>query len=207
MISLENGKILIQSARQAITEHLDGRKHNPTTSVGRELGEPHGVFVTLLEASKGGALRGCIGIPFPRASLLKETVQSAVDAATEDPRFEPVSRDELGQLVIEVTVLSPIENIMVKDPRDLPLNIQVGRDGLFVDGMGSRGLLLPQVAVDENFDEEEFLNECCLKAGLIPDAWLTGRVRVARFQGQVFSEEQPGGKVFERKLRGTGHKG
>jgi uncharacterized protein (TIGR00296 family) len=108
---------------------------------------------------------------------------------------------------VEVTVLSPIEHIIVKSPLDLLLNIKVGRDGLLVDGVETRGLLLPQIAVDEGFDEEEFLNECCLKAGLMPDAWVTGSVKVARFQGQIFSEESPGGRVFERKLRGIGRKG
>ncbi len=125
-----------------------------------------------------------------------------------DPRFAPLRQDEfLRSIAVEVTVLSPIEHIMVKSPLDLPLNIKVGRDGLLVDGVGTKGLLLPQVAVDEGFDEEEFLNECCLKAGLMPDAWVTGSVKVARFQGQIFSEESPGGRVFERKLRGIGRKG
>src|SRR5712664_3950494 len=97
--------------------------------------------------------------------------------------------------------------MLVKHPCARSCNIKVGRDGLFVEGFGTRGLLLPQVAVDEGFDEEEFLNECCLKAGLMPDAWVTGSVKVARFQGQIFSEEAPGGRVFERKLRGIGRKG
>jgi uncharacterized protein (TIGR00296 family) len=125
-----------------------------------------------------------------------------------DPRFAPLRQDEfLRSIAVEVTVLSPLEHIMVKSPLDLPLNIKVGRDGLLVDGVGTRGLLLPQIAVDEGFDEEEFLNECCLKAGLMPDAWVTGSVKVARFKGQIFSEESPGGRVFERKLRGIGRKG
>jgi uncharacterized protein (TIGR00296 family) len=119
-----------------------------------------------------------------------------------------VRKDEfLESIIVEVTVLSPLEYILVKSPLDLPLNVKVGRDGLFVDGFGARGILLPQVAVDEDFDEEELLNECCLKAGLMPDAWVTGSVKVARFQGQIFSEDGPGGGVFERKLRGLGRKG
>jgi len=125
-----------------------------------------------------------------------------------DPRFVPVRKDEFPRnIAVEVTVISPLEDIVVKSPLDLPLNIKVGRDGLFVDGVGTRGLLLPQVAVDEDFDEEEFLNECCLKAGLMPDAWVTGSVKVARFQGQIFSEDEPGGRVFERQLRGLRRKG
>jgi uncharacterized protein (TIGR00296 family) len=160
------------------------------------------VFVTLVDEASGRELRGCIGNPFPKTSLLTETARCAVEAATLDPRFECLRLDELQQrITLEVTVLSPPEHIIVKSPLDLPLNIEVGRDGLLIEGAGTRGLLLPQVAVDEGFDAEEFLNQCCLKAGLMPDAWMTGGVRVARFQGQIFSEERPCGRVFERKLK------
>ena len=207
-LSTEEGMILLGTARQAITHHLDGKNFDPTDRADSELSIRRGVFVTLFDKLMSRGLRGCIGNPFPKTSLLNETVRCAVEAATMDPRFAPLRQDEfLRGIVVEVTVLSPLEHIMVKSPLDLPLNIKVGRDGLFVDGVGTRGLLLPQVAVDEGFDEEEFLNECCLKAGLMPDAWVTGSVKVARFQGQIFSEEAPGGRVFERKLRGIVRKG
>jgi len=207
-LSTEEGMILVGTARQAITHHLDGKNFDPTDRADSELSIRRGVFVTLFDQLMSRGLRGCIGNPFPKTSLLNETVRCAVEAATMDPRFAPLQQDEfLRSIAVEVTVLSPLEHIMVKSPLDLPLNIKVGRDGLFVDGVGTRGLLLPQVAVDEGFDEEEFLNECCLKAGLMPDAWVTGSVKVARFQGQIFSEEAPGGRVFERKLRGIGRKG
>jgi uncharacterized protein len=208
VISTKDGTILVGTARQAIAGHLDGKEFEPVTDVSSELHVPRGVFVTLLDLARSRGLRGCIGNPSPKTSLLKETARCAVDAATRDPRFAPVRMDEFSQsITVEVTVLSPLEHIIVKSPLDLPLNVKVGRDGLFVDGFGTRGLLLPQVAVDEGFDEEEFLNECCLKAGLVPDAWVTGSVKVARFQGQIFSEDVPGGRVFERKLRGLGRKG
>ena len=207
-LSTEEGRILVGTARQAITYHLDGKNFDPTDRANSELSILRGVFVTLFDHMMSRGLRGCIGNPFPKTSLLNETVRCAVEAATMDPRFAPLRQDEfLRSIAVEVTVLSPIEHIMVKSPLDLPLNIKVGRDGLLVDGVGTKGLLLPQVAVDEGFDEEEFLNECCLKAGLMPDAWVTGSVKVARFQGQIFSEESPGGRVFERKLRGIGRKG
>jgi len=208
LLSTEEGRILVGTARQAITHHLDRKNFDPTDRVNSELSVPRGVFVTLFDHMMSRGLRGCIGNPFPKTSLLNETVRCAVEAATMDPRFVPLRQDEfLRSIALEVTVLSPLEHIMVKSPLDLPLNIKVGRDGLLVDGIGTRGLLLPQVAIDEGFDEEEFLNECCLKAGLMPDAWVTGSVKVARFQGQIFSEDAPGGRVFERKLRGIGRKG
>ena len=208
LLSTEEGRILVGTARQAITHHLDGKNFDPTDRVNSELSVPRGVFVTLFDHMMSRGLRGCIGNPFPKTSLLNETVRCAVEAATMDPRFAPLRQDEfLRSIALEVTVLSPLEYITVKSPLDLPLNIKVGRDGLLVDGVGTRGLLLPQVAIDEGFDEEEFLNQCCLKAGLMPDAWVTGSVKVARFQGQIFSEDAPGGRVFERNLKGIGRKG
>ncbi len=208
LLPAEEGRILVETARQAITHHLDGKDFDLTHSASPELSVPRGVFVTLFDYKTRRVLRGCIGNPFPKTSVINETARCAVEAATMDPRFAPLRQDEfLRSIAVEVTVLSPPEHILVKSPLDLPLNIKVGRDGLLVDGIGTRGLLLPQVAVDEGFDEEEFLNECCLKAGLMPDAWVTGSVKVARFQGQIFSEEAPGGRVFERKLRGIGRKG
>ncbi len=207
LLSAEDGTTLVRIARQAIADHLDGKNFDSVANASSELRAPRGVFVTLFDKARSRRLRGCIGNPFPKTSLLNETMRCAVDAATMDPRFVPIRKDEfLQSIAVEATVLSPLDHILVKSPLDLPLNIKVGRDGLFVDGFGTRGLLLPQVAVDEGFDEEEFLNECCLKAGLMPDAWVTGSVKVARFQGQIFSEEEPGGRVFERKLRGLGPK-
>ena len=202
LLSAEDGTTLVRIARQAIADHLDGKNFDSVANASSELRAPRGVFVTLFDKARSRRLRGCIGNPFPKTSLLNETMRCAVDAATMDPRFVPIRKDEfLQSIAVEATVLSPLDHILVKSPLDLPLNIKVGRDGLFVDGFGTRGLLLPQVAVDEGFDEEEFLNECCLKAGLMPDAWVTGSVKVARFQGQIFSEERPGGRVFERKLK------
>jgi len=206
-LSTEDGKKLVATARQAIADRFDKRKLDPISNEDLELSVPRGVFVTLLDGAIGGGQRGCIGNPFPKSSLLSETARCAVEAATMDPRFDPVRVDEFQQsIIVEVTVLSPMEHIMVNSPLDLPLNIEVGRDGLLVEGAGGRGLLLTQVAVDEGFDAEEFLNQCCLKAGLMPDAWVTRGVRVARFQGQIFSEEGPGGRVFERKLNVAGRK-
>lgn len=201
LLSIGDGKALVEIARQAITDHLRSRKHSPSPTIGSRLSQPQGVFVTLTDSSRSRELRGCIGNPFPKNSLLEETANCAIEAATMDPRFEPITRGEFDRsIVVEVSVLTIPENIVVRNPLDLPLNIEVGRDGLMVSGGGSRGLLLPQVAIDEGFDEEEFLSQCCMKAGLTPDAWVTGKVQVARFQGQIFSEEKPHGTVLERKL-------
>ena len=202
MLTAEEGIVLVKTARVALETHLSGKEFQSQSDATPSLKEQRGVFVTLLDHVNGGNLRGCIGIPFPTRSLLEQVRIAAVEAATTDLRFEPVGLEELqNRIVLETTVLSVMEPIWVKNPLDLRENILVGRDGLMVEGLGSHGLLLPQVAVDEGFDSEEFLSQCCLKADLTPDAWLTGDVRVSRFQGQVFAEEKPNGRVFERRLK------
>lgn len=188
-------------ARRAIVDHFGGKPNESKGNFSSELRERRGVFVTLLDHSNGNQLRGCIGIPFPTRPLIEQVKVAAVEAATSDPRFDPVEINELKERIsVEATVLSEMEPIWVKNPLDLKQNVVVGRDGLMVEGMGSHGLLLPQVAVDERFDSEDFLSQCCLKAALPPDAWLTGQVQVSRFQGQAFAEEEPDGGVIERRL-------
>jgi uncharacterized protein len=202
VLTLEEGEVLVKAGRVAIESHLSGGEAPRLSNVSPGLKEERGVFVTLLDHSKGDRLRGCIGIPLPTRPLLEQVRIAAVEAATVDFRFQPLYLDELrNRIIVEATVLSPIEPIWVKNPLDLRENITVGRDGLMVEGMGSHGLLLPQVAVDEGFDSEEFLSQCCLKADLPPDAWLTGSLRVSRFQGQVFAEEKPNGRVVQKHLK------
>lgn len=202
MLTTEEGIVLVKTARAAVETHLSKKEFHTDSDTSPGLKEERGVFVTLLDHLKGDNLRGCIGIPFPTRSLIEQVRIAAVEAATTDFRFEPVRLEEVQKgIVFEATVLSAMEPIWVKNPLDLRENILVGRDGLMVEGMGSHGLLLPQVAVDEGFDSEEFLSQCCLKADLPPDAWLTEDVRVSRFQGQVFAEERPNGRVFERRLK------
>ncbi len=201
MLTIEEGSVLVKTARAAVESHLSKKEPQSLADASPGLKEERGVFVTLLDKVNGG-LRGCIGIPFPTRSLLEQARIAAVEAAATDFRFEPITLEELQKrIVLEATVLSTMEPIWVKNPLDFRENILVGRDGLMVEGKGSHGLLLPQVAVDEGFDSEEFLSQCCLKADLPPDAWLTGEVRVSRFQGQVFAEEKPNGRVFERRLK------
>lgn len=199
MLTLEEGTILVRTARASIESCFSGKRPR-LSDIPSSLMKPAGVFVTLLRSSSSRPLRGCIGNPFPDGPLLEQTSQSAVSAATTDPRFKPLRKDELPMLIVEVTVLTPFERLEVKSRVELPGRIIIGHHGLVVEGQGLKGLLLPQVAVDEGFDSEEFLSQCCLKAGLPPDAWLTNEVKVSRFSGQVFSEENPRGPVTERIL-------
>ncbi len=200
MISLISGNTVVKTARRAVECHLSGRALQPLSTTSPDLAARQGVFVSLVDRMNGGGLRGCIGAPLATRPLLEQVVTAAVEAATMDVRFRPIKLDELNKLIVEVTVLSPLEKLVVKSPLDMRDKILVGRDGLMIDSVDSRGLLLPQVAVEDGFDSEEFLSQCCMKAGLPPDAWLTGEVEVSSFQGQVFAEEKPNGRVFERLL-------
>lgn len=199
-MDLKTGAHLVEQARHAIEAYLTRGERLEWSTQDRDLLEKRGVFVTLLEGSAGRRLRGCIGAPYPDGPLIAQLMEVAVEAATSDPRFPPVTLPEFKSVIVEVTVLSNPEVLSVRQPLDYREQVRVGRDGIIVDGMGCRGLLLPQVAVEEGFDSEEFLSQCCLKAGLLPDAWLSGRVQVSRFRGQVFSESSPGGPVSERSL-------
>lgn len=197
MLSLEEGTILIKTARKTIETYLRDCKVMPRPKVPRKLLEQSGVFVTL---NKGGKLRGCIGHPISTMPLIDALIDSAVSAATRDPRFPELELNELPHVEIEVSVLTKPEVLKVEHPKQYPSQITIGRDGLIIECGYNAGLLLPQVPVEWNWDAEEFLSNACLKAGLAPDSWLDRKVSVHRFSAQVFSESGPNGKVEERKL-------
>jgi len=171
-------RALVEIARDAVAEHVAGRKGGAPRV--EDLPEASGAFVTL---KKKGELRGCIGTLECRAPLAEEVARVAVCAAREDPRFEPVRASELDEIDVEVSVLGPLEQI---DPLD-PTAIVIGVHGLVVERGYRRGLLLPQVATELNWDREAFLAHTCLKAGLPADAWRSG-AKVYRFAAEVFGD-------------------
>jgi uncharacterized protein len=199
-MDLETGTLLVAKARLAIETYLNRGERLEWATRDHDLLEKRGVFVTLLEGSVERRLRGCIGAPYPDGPLISQLVEVAVEAATGDPRFAPLTSSEFKKVIVEVTVLSDPEVLKVRRPLDYKDEIRIGRDGIMVEGMGSRGLLLPQVAAEEGFDSEEFLSQCCLKAGLLPDAWLSGEVQVSRFEGEIFCESSPGGSVSVKRF-------
>jgi AmmeMemoRadiSam system protein A len=144
-----------------------------------ELHEPAGAFVSL---HCGDELRGCIGLIKPDGPLYRTVQHCAVSAASEDYRFERISSEELPDITIEISVLSPLEK--TKDISE----ITVGEHGLYVVRGQRRGLLLPQVATDWGWDREAFLAQTCQKAGLEENAWRDPATIIYQFQAQVFSE-------------------
>ncbi len=197
-LSDEDGKLLVKTARAVVTEFLENNtKLKLDQSFESNYSFNSGVFVTLNDPS---GLRGCIGFPLPDKKLFKALEDAAISAATQDPRFSPVKANELGQITFEVTVLTPPEKIIVKDPLEYPSKIKVGRDGLIVKHSFYSGLLLPQVPVEYHWTEEEFLGYTCEKAGIPRDYWKKRDTEILKFEGIVFKEESPNGKVIREKL-------
>lgn len=197
-ISDSDGEALVRTARTCVAEYLtSGRRAALTDDFRSRFSFNSGVFVTI---SKQDNLRGCIGFPMPDRKLCQSLADAAVAAATEDPRFPPVSPRELGEVSFEVTVLTQPEVVSVRDPSEYPSKIRVGRDGLIVRWEFGSGLLLPQVPVEYGWNEEEFLSHTCQKAGAPGDCWRLKGTTVLRFEGLVFRETSPAGPVSRQAL-------
>lgn len=199
VLSLEQGTSLVKYARGIIGAEFGRERPDMPDNLKKVFKEPRGVFVTLHRHSDH-SLRGCIGYPEPSMPLGNAVRDSAKSAAFRDPRFNPVQEDELDGLVVEVSVLTEPELIKVNDSRDYIKEVVIGRDGLIVEHGFSRGLLLPQVPVEWNWNTEEFLSHTCTKAGLNPDMWLDLKTKIYRFTAQIFSETQPNGDVEEKRI-------
>lgn len=189
-LSRDEEELLLRIARDALEAYvereqrivLDGYDLTPT------LRERHGAFVTL---RRGAELRGCIGHTRNLEPLAEAVRDNAINAAVRDPRFAPVAPEELPDIHIEVSALCPG---ITPDSPFVPVHdlaeIEIGRDGLYLDHAGHRGggLLLPQVAVERQWDVPTFLQAVCAKAGAVSGAWQDPGAQLYRFSAQVFSE-------------------
>ena len=170
---------LLRIARASIQAELTGKKPPAVKGQGT-LDEKRGAFVSL---KKRGHLRGCIGFIEAKKPLARTVEEMAVAAAFQDPRFEPVRREELKDLKLEISVLTPLRK--VADVGE----IEVGTHGLYIRKGSRAGLLLPQVATEYGWDRDTFLKETCRKAGLAPDAWRDPETEISLFSADVFGEE------------------
>jgi AmmeMemoRadiSam system protein A len=143
------------------------------------LNQTWGVFVTL---KQGGSLRGCIGTIEAREPLFRAVVECAISSAVRDPRFPPVTGEEVEDISIEISVMSPLRSVWE------PQEIVVGIHGLYVRRGMNAGLLLPQVATEYGWDRREFLEQCCRKAGLPSGAWQEEGTEIMIFSALVFGE-------------------
>ncbi|MGC8969381.1 MAG: TIGR00296 family protein [Conexivisphaera sp.] len=198
--SLDEGRYLVALARRSMETYLRERRAIGVPDDAPErLRVSRGAFVTLRTYPEG-ELRGCIGRPYPAQPLLEAVVESAIDAAVNDPRFEPMSAEEADRVTVEVSVLTEPRDLKYRSPLELKELVKVGRDGLIVIWSMGSGLLLPQVPVEEKWDVEEYLSYACMKAGAPPDCWLSMRPRIQAFQAVVFEETAPRGEVVKRSL-------
>ncbi|SMC25762.1 hypothetical protein SAMN02746041_02425 [Desulfacinum hydrothermale DSM 13146] len=164
-------------ALQALRHKLLGEESPRLRLDSHRLQEKRGAFVSL---HKKGMLRGCIGYVEGRRPLWETVREAAVQAALSDPRFPPLRAEELPEVDLEISALTPLERMT--DPMDF----EVGRHGLVVRKGFMSGLLLPQVAVEHGWDKEQFLSWTCKKAGLSEDAWRRSGTEIYRFSADVF---------------------
>jgi AmmeMemoRadiSam system protein A len=178
--------VLLDIARKTVIAVVErGEVYEPEKPDIPELLEKSGVFVTL--KYKGG-LRGCIGYVEPIKPLYIGVRDNAVNAAVKDYRFLPVKENELTDIDIEVSVMTPLTE--VENVED----IEVGRDGLYIEGLGKGGLLLPQVAPEQGWDRDQFLDGVCNKAGLPPGAYGDPDVKLYSFSARIF-----GGPLYPKE--------
>ena len=182
-LSEEEGRISVSLARDGVRAAVLHEECTPPP-LPPVFSEKRGVFVTL---NREGELRGCIGIPLPVIPLKEGILEAAQSAALQDPRFMPVTAEELPLIALEVTILSIPEEITAP-PASRADEVEVGKHGLIVKGRGRSGLLLPQVASEYGWNAVEFLDHTCTKAGLPPGCWRDEQVSILRFEGQIFSE-------------------
>ena len=213
----QDGEKAVRLARRVVESHLressssgsayvaDFKNNNNTSDDSYNLNgntEGCGVFVTLnyLDSNKQEHLRGCIGFPMAEKSLYYSIIDASIAAATQDPRFPPVNKNELAEIIFEVSILTPPVEIKVQKPKDYLNVIKVGRDGLILKWKDGSGLLLPQVPVELNWDTEEYLANLCYKAGAPPDIWLMSDSKLFSFQANIYKESYPNGNVMRMKL-------
>jgi uncharacterized protein len=174
----EERVVLLRLAHESILSALE-RREISLTPPSAHLDEPRGAFTTIYFH---GNLRGCVGYVFPVASLYRTVAETARSAAFEDTRFSPVSLQEAPELDVSLSILSPLRVIM-------PEEVEIGRHGLVVSQGGRRGLLLPQVPVEHQWDRNTFIEQTCGKAGLPLDAWRQGATLEA-FTAEVFGDRE-----------------
>ena len=194
MLSLDQGKKAIDFSRSILLATVT-QKGVPKGDLPVIFNEYHGVFTTL-HTYPSKLLRGCIGIPEPIMALKNALIEST-QSVTHDPRFPVLQAEELDHIIVEITILTKPEIITSKNT-EVVNTIHVGRDGLIIEQGFFKGLLLPQVPIEQKWNAQTFIEHTCLKAGLPKDAWMNENTIIKKFTGQIFSEEKPYGAIKEK---------
>jgi uncharacterized protein (TIGR00296 family) len=199
-----SGKYLVNLARRVIETYLkDKTKLHIPEDAPRDLFDESGAFVTLHKkiGNENPNLRGCIGrIESRNSTLIQSTIDSAIDAAIHDPRFPPVKDIEMQQITVEVTILTLPQRIKISNPQEYYHRIEIGKHGLIAQRGFNRGLLLPQVPVEQEWNTKSYLDYVCLKAGLPANAWQNLETKISLFEGIIFAETSPNGPVEHRNV-------
>jgi AmmeMemoRadiSam system protein A len=183
--SPEECQTLLVIARHAIEARASEEPFEVDTlaqHVSPRLHEIRAAFTTIF---LGAHLRGCVGFAVPAYPLYRTIAETAVSAAFLDPRFPPVTPQEIRDIRIEISILSPLQPLEASDAERL---IHIGRHGLLITHMGRRGLLLPQVAAEHGWNVTDFLENICLKAGLHRDAWREPGASLEIFTAEIFGD-------------------
>jgi hypothetical protein len=187
-MDLAEATIGVRLARKAIETAVNSGEHiTPPDDLPAVFDEFGGVFVTLHSQT----LRGCVGYPYPSKTVKEALIDAAISAALYDYRFPPVTAEELARITIEITLLTEPQKISG------PAEIVVGKHGIIVRKGPYQGLLLPQVAVECDWTQPQFLEQTFIKAGLSPQ---DRRAEIFVFEGQIFFELCPAGEVKESSL-------
>lgn len=175
-------KRLLELSRQTL-QNFVLKQPRPAPSVDDPylLASRYGAFVSL---HRGRELRGCIGTCFPTDPLYRTVAEMTEAAASRDHRVRPIAPRELAAIVIDISILSPLE------PVAAPLSLEAGKHGLHLEQGRMRGVLLPQVAAEHGWDMQTFLGETCAKAGLPKDAWKSAETKLSSFTALVIEEER-----------------
>lgn len=193
---LEEATLIIQHIRELLEAKLHNNELPSLNWNDPKAKQNRGLFVTLKKDSK---LRGCIGFPEPILPFKQALKEAALSAAFSDPRFPALSAQEWPSITIEISILTEPELIQAQ-PKQLPENITIGRDGLIIRSKLGSGLLLPQVFAEYNCTPKQALEMTCQKAGLPPEAWQNTENKIYRFEAQIFKEVEPAGSIIQEQL-------
>lgn len=180
-LAQDEKQALLKLARDTIMQYVSDGTRPPLPEATGMMKESCGAFVTI---HQGGRLRGCIGNIVGRGPLVELVQEMAIAAATQDPRFHPLPKEDLSDIDIEISVLSPLRKIT-----DVS-EIEVGTHGILISKGYYSGVLLPQVATEQGWDRGTFLRNTCLKAGLPTEAWKDPETAIEIFSAQVFGENK-----------------
>ncbi len=188
-MDLNKGKKLVMLARKSVESFFSKEEVKDT-----EFNKKSGVFVSIHTVD--GDLKGCIGYITPVKPLGQAVIEISKAAAFSDPRFKPLTKKELDEVIFEVSVLTKPELIKVKDSKEYLSKIEINKDGLILECEGYEGILLPQVPKEYNWNVEQFLDALCNKAGLLEDTWKNKKCKIYKFQAEIFKEVLPNGEII-----------